>query len=317
MTAPILRIGTRGSPLALAQTESLCRALAAAHPELAAPDAMETVVIRTTGDKVRDRTLAAIGGKGLFTKEIEEALARGAIDLAAHSLKDVPTVLPAGLLIACHLPRADPRDAFISRRAKSLAELPSGAVLGTASLRRSAQVLAARRDLTVVPLRGNVDTRLRKLDEGKMDATILALAGLQRLGLAEAATAILPPELMLPAPAQGVIGIEARRGDTRVMRWLAGIDDSATSACARAERALLAALDGSCRTPIAALAEIVDGKLRLRARILLPDGTRQHDGDRLGVIADAERLGHDLGAELRATAGPGFFDLPIPEGIPV
>jgi len=317
MAAPLLRIGTRGSPLALAQTEGLRRALMAAHPELAAPGAIETVVIRTTGDAVRDRTLSAIGGKGLFTKEIEEALAGGTIDVAVHSLKDVPTVLPEGLVIACHLPRADPRDAFISRRAQSLADLPRGAIVGTSSLRRRAQLLAARRDLTVLPLRGNVDTRLRKLEEGRVDATLLALAGLQRLGLAEAATAILPPELMLPAPAQGVIGIEARRGDARAERWLAAIDDPATSACARAERALLAALDGSCRTPIAALAEIAEGRLRLRARIVQPDGALQHDAERLGAAADAERLGREAGAELRSAAGPGFFDLPIPEQIPV
>ena len=317
MSEPILRIGTRGSPLALAQTESLRRALAAAHPKLAAPRAIETVVIRTTGDKVQDRSLAAIGGKGLFTKEIEEALVHGAIDLAAHSLKDVPTVLPEGLVIACHLPRGDPRDAFVSRRWKSLSDLPPGAILGTSSLRRRAQALSVRRDLTVVPIRGNVETRLRKLEEGRVDATILALAGLERLGLAEAATAVLPPDLMLPAPAQGVIGIEARGGDARALGWLAAIDDPASSACARAERALLAALDGSCRTPIAALAEIMDGKLRLRARIVQPDGTRRHDAERLGAIADAERLGRDAGAELRAAAGPGFFDLPIPGGDPV
>ena len=317
MTAPLLRIGTRGSALALAQTETLRRALAAAHPELAAPDALETVVIRTTGDAVRDRTLAAIGGKGLFTKEIEEALAAGTIDIAVHSLKDVPTVLPDGLAILCHLPRADPRDAFLSRRAADLAGLPRGAVVGTASLRRRAQLLSLRPDLTVLPLRGNVDTRLRKLEEGKVDATVLAVAGLARLGLTGAITTILPAELMLPSPAQGIIGIEARLGDARVRRYLTSIDDAATSAAARAERALLAALDGSCRTPIAALAEIDGATLRLRARIVRPDGGLRHDAERTGMIADAERLGRDAGAELRAIAGPDFFDLPIPEGIPV
>ncbi len=318
MATPVLRIGTRGSPLALIQARELQARLATAHPELAAPGAVEIVVIRTTGDAVTNRTLAAIGGKGLFTKEIEEALLAETIDLAVHSLKDMATVLPADLAITCHLPRADPRDAFVSRGGRRFLDLPPGAVLGSSALRRQAQVLRARPDLKVVPIRGNVDTRLRKMEEGLVDGTLLALAGLLRLGLEHVATEILPSDLMLPAPAQGIIAVETRVADARVVRYLADIDDAATAARAAAERALLAALDGSCRTPIAALAEI-DGadRLTLRARIIRPDGTDCHEAARSGDVADAERLGHDAGAQLRAEAGPGFFDLPIPQGTSV
>jgi hydroxymethylbilane synthase len=316
MATPLLRIGTRGSPLALAQAAETRARLGAAHPELAAPDAIETVVIRTTGDQVRDRTLAAIGGKGLFTKELEEALLAGTVDLAVHSMKDMPTFLPDGLVLACHLPREDPRDAFFSPRAQRLKDLPPGAVVGTASLRRQAQVLFARPDLQVVPLRGNVETRLRKLADGAVDATLLALAGLKRLGLAERITAILETDEMLPAVAQGAIGIETRAGDERVRRWLAPLDDAATAARVTAERALLAALDGSCKTPIAALAVLADGALVLDAMVIRPDGGERHATQRRGAADDAARMGADAGAELRQRAGPGFFDLPIPEGRP-
>ena len=314
MASPILRIGTRGSLLALAQAAAVRRRLGEAIPELAPDNAVETVAIRTTGDRVRDRTLAAIGGKGLFTKEIEEALLAGEIDIAVHSLKDVPTFVPKGLAITCHLPRADPRDAFISSKAASLAELPDGAMVGTASLRRQAQVLHARPDLRLVPLRGNVDTRLRKLAEGAVDATLLAVAGLQRLGMESSITAIIPVEQMLPAPAQGTIAVEARDDDRRVLSWLAAIDDAPTAACSAAERALLAGLDGSCRTPIAALAQIAGDCLTLRARIIRPDGSECHDVERSGPIAAAAALGRDAAAHLRAVAGAGFFDLPLPGG---
>jgi len=318
MARALLRIGTRGSPLALAQARAVAARLAAAHPALAAEDAIETVVIRTTGDRVRDRTLAAIGGKGLFTKEIEEALGEGAIDLAVHSLKDVPTFLPPELAILAHLPRADPRDAFLSLKTAALAALPRGAVVGTASIRRQAQLLSARPDLTVVPMRGNVETRLKKLGEGKVDATLLAVAGLVRLGLERCITEVLPVETMLPAPAQGTIAVEARLDDRRARDWLRAIDDPVTAACSAAERSLLAALDGSCRTPIAALAEVTPaGALLLRARIVRPDGSARHDAARQGALADAALLGRDAGEELRRVAGPGFFDLPIPEGTPV
>ncbi len=314
----MLRIGTRGSPLALIQAEAIRHRLVAAHPELAAAGAIEVVTIRTTGDLVRDRTLAAIGGKGLFTKEIEAALLAHQIDLAVHSLKDMATVLPEGLAILCHLPRADPRDAFISARAKRFLDLSEGAVVGSSALRRQAQILRARPDLRVVPLRGNVETRLGKVSDGKVDATLLAVAGLARLGLESRITEILPTDLMLPAPSQGTIAAEARAGDDRVLRYLAPLDDAATAAQSTAERALLAALDGSCRTPIAALAEIDDrGRLTLHARIIRPDGTQCYEARLSGAVSDTARIGREVGERLRAEAGPGFFDLPIPEGTPV
>ncbi|MBX6369867.1 MAG: hydroxymethylbilane synthase [Rhodospirillales bacterium] len=305
----LLRIGTRGSPLALAQAAELRARLAAAHPALAAPDALETIVIKTTGDAVRDRTLAAIGGKGLFTKEIEEALLSGTIDVAVHSMKDMTTVLPPGLAIGAVLEREDPRDAFFSHAAKSLTALPAGTVVGTASLRRQAQVLHARPDLRVVPLRGNVDTRLRKLDEGAVGATLLALAGLKRLGKAGAATSVLETSEMLPAVAQGAIALEIRADDARVRELVAPLDHAPSATRVTAERALLAALDGSCKTPIAALAELDEGRLRLRAMVIRPDGSEKHEAVREGAPADAERMGRDAGEELRRRAGPGFFDL--------
>jgi hydroxymethylbilane synthase len=309
MHSPLLRIGTRGSPLALAQAHEVRDRLAAAFPDLAAPDAVAITVIRTTGDAITDRTLSAIGGKGLFTKEIEAALLDGAIDIAVHSMKDVPTFQPAGLVVDGFLEREDPRDAFFALNAKSLAELPAGAVVGTASLRRQAQVLLARPDLRVVPFRGNVETRLGKLAAGVVDATLLAVAGLNRLGKADRITAILSPEEMLPAVAQGAIGLERRSADAQAARWVAAITDTPTSLRVAAERALLATLDGSCKTPIAALAEFQDdGKLRLRALIVRPDGSERYAAERIGDAADAVRLGNDAGDELRNQAGPGFFD---------
>ena len=306
---PLLRIGTRGSPLALAQAEETRDRLAAAHPVLAAPDAVEIVVIRTSGDKIQDRTLAEIGGKGLFVKEIDEALLEERIDLAVHSMKDLPTWLPPGVALAAVLPREDPRDALFAREGGSLATLPAGAVVGTASLRRQAQVLLARPDLKIVPIRGNVGTRLAKLAEGQVDATLLAVAGLKRLGQADKITAPLTPEEMLPAVAQGAIALEARADDTRVLDWLASLGDEETERRTAAERACLAVLDGSCRTPIAAYAELDaqgDG-LWLRALVALPDGSQAHRTERRGARADAEALGQQAGDELRAAAGPAFF----------
>ncbi|MEE8271542.1 MAG: hydroxymethylbilane synthase [Alphaproteobacteria bacterium] len=303
-----LRIGTRGSPLALVQARQVADRLAAAHAELAAPGALATVVIKTAGDRVQDRTLAEGGGKALFTKEIEDALLDGTIDLAVHSMKDVPTWLPDGLEIACLLPREDPRDALFARVGDSLGSLPAGAVVGTASLRRRAQILARRPDLTVVPLRGNVGTRLAKLADGKVDATLLAVAGLRRLGEADRITAILAPEEMLPAVAQGAIGIECRAGDDRTLAWVAPLDCAATARRVAAERALLAVLDGSCRTPIAALAELDDsGGLAFDALVARPDGSAMHRVRRTGAGADAVAIGRDAGAELKARAGPDFL----------
>ena len=302
-----LRIGTRGSPLALAQTHETRDRLAAAWPELAAPGAIEIVVTTTTGDAVQDRPLSEIGGKGLFTKELDDAMADGRIDLAVHSMKDVATILPDGIVLPCMLPREDVRDAFLSPAAAHWSDLPKGAVIGTASLRRGAQILHRRPDLVVVNFRGNVQTRLRKLAEGEVAATLLAMAGLRRLGLARHGTA-LPVEDMLPAVGQGAIGITCRADDVRARALLAPLNDSATWTRVTAERAFLALLDGSCRTPIAALAELDGGDLTLRGLVVSPDGSRLHAASRRGSAADAEEMGRDAAREVQAAAGPGFFD---------
>jgi hydroxymethylbilane synthase len=307
MSAPRLRIGTRGSRLARAQTDLVSRALAAAHAELAASGALEVVVLRTTGDRITDRPLAELGGKGLFCKEIETALLERQIDVAVHSVKDLPTWLPDGLVLGAVLEREDPRDVLIARTPASIADLPQRAVVGTASVRRKAQLLAHRPDLRVVNFRGNVDSRLRKLAAGEVDATLLALAGLRRLGI-EGAGIVLSPQQMLPAVGQGAIGIECRADDTRSLGLLAAIDHPASRACVRAERALLAALDGSCHTPIAGHAEIAGGLLHLRALIARPDGSACLRAERVGAPDAAEELGREVGLELRARAGPGFFD---------
>jgi len=307
MTPPLLRIGTRGSPLALAQADELKRRLAAAHASLVAPGAIEISAIRTSGDRAGERPLAEEGGKGLFTKEIEEALFDGRIDVAIHSMKDMLATLPKGLAIAACLPREDPRDALLSPRATSLAALTKGARLGTSSLRRKALALHVRPDLKIVPLRGNVGTRLAKLAAGAAEATILAVAGLKRLGLADKITAALSPNEMLPAPAQGILAVEIRNDDARVRDLLAPLDHAETAACAAAERAFLAALDGSCRTPIAALATIARGRLNLEAAIVSPDGRKLHRTQRDGLAADAAALGRDAGTELKARGGSDFF----------
>jgi len=292
--------------MALRQTALVRDRLIAAHPDLTAAGAVEIVTIRTTGDRVQDRRLAEIGGKGLFTKEIEEALFAGRIDLAVHSLKDVETWLPDGLEIACVLTRDDPRDAFLSMRAASLDALPKGAIVGTASLRRQAQLLRRRPDLTVVPIRGNVNTRLKKLEAGEVDALVLALCGLERLGMAERVTEILSPEVMLPAVGQGALVVERRAADEELRRLLEPLHDQASAACVAAERAMLAALDGSCRTPIAGLAELDGDRLVLEGLLLKPDGSAEIRGMCAGGIDEAEAVGTQLGGELRHRAGPGF-----------
>jgi hydroxymethylbilane synthase len=302
---PILRIGTRGSPLALAQAHALQQALSAAHGWDQA--AVAITVIQTSGDRIVDRALSAVGGKGLFTKEIEQALLEGDIDVAVHSAKDMPTALPAGLALIGCLPRADVRDVFISRKAANFAGLPAQAVVGTASLRRGALVKRLRSDLTVVSLRGNVETRLKKLETGAVDATLLALAGLTRLGLANAATAVLSVDQFLPAVGQGAIVFEARERDTAVRDLLAGVDHADTSSALRAERAFLGELDGSCRTPIAGHATVSDGTLRFRGMILKPDGSEAHEITGAGPAADATRLGADAGRELRSRVPGDFF----------
>ncbi len=304
------RLGTRGSPLALAQAQEVRRRLGDAHPEMAEDGAVEIVVIKTTGDRIQDRALAEIGGKGLFTKEIEEALLADEIDAAVHSMKDVPTWLPDGLVVEHILPREDPRDAFFSPHGDSLAALPQGAKVGTSSLRRQAQVLIARPDLTVEPIRGNVDTRLDKLAAGTVDATLLAVAGLRRLGKAERITAALSVEEMLPAVAQGAIGLEIRAGDERSRSLLDGICCRDSGLRVAAERAMLEVLEGSCRTPIAGLAELSeDGTgLRLRGLLAMPDGSAVFRADLQGSVADPVGLGKALGQELLASAGSDVID---------
>jgi hydroxymethylbilane synthase len=301
----LLRIGTRGSPLALVQARTVRDRLVAALG--CAPEAIEIHVIRTTGDRIQDRPLSEAGGKGLFTKEIEEALLANDVDIAVHSSKDMPTALPDRLaLIAC-LEREDVRDAFVSPRAKSIADLPKGAKIGTASLRRQALVKRMRPDLAVEVFRGNVETRLRKLDEGVVDATLLALAGLKRLGLEKVATALLPIDVFPPAIGQGAVGIEARTDDARTRELVAKIAHRDTFIALEAERAFLAALDGSCRTPIAGYATIDGDALSFRGMILRPDGSEVHETARQGRIADAAKLGADAGQELKRRGGSGFF----------
>ena len=301
-----LRIGTRGSPLALAQAHQVRDQLIAAHDDLNDGN-IEIVSISTKGDRIQNQALAEIGGKGLFTQEIEESLLNGDLDLAVHSTKDVATKLPDGLGIQCFLEREDVRDVFLSQKAASLADLPAGSVVGTASLRRQAQILHHWPGLKVVPFRGNVQSRMRKLQAGEVDATMLALAGLNRLGLSEVATQIVATDIMLPAIAQGAIGIETRIDDDRVNALLAPLNHRETHLRVIAERACLATLDGSCRTPIAGLAEIDGDILTLRAQILLPDGSESHETTQSGPAAQALDIGVRAGEALLAAAGPGFL----------
>ncbi|MBP1806501.1 hydroxymethylbilane synthase [Rubellimicrobium aerolatum] len=308
MTQNPLRIGTRGSPLALAQAHETRQRLMAATglPEAA----FEIVVIRVTGDAVQDRPLSQIGGKGLFTKEIEEALLAGGIDIAVHSMKDMPVEQPEGLLLDCYLPREDPRDAFVTLTAHAgLMDLPEGAVVGTSSLRRRAQLLARRPDLEVVEFRGNVQTRLSKLAQGVAEATFLAMAGMNRLGYADVPARPIPPDAMLPALAQGAIGVERRAADGRAREMLALIHDRDTGLRLAAERAFLRGLDGSCQTPIAGLAEIEGDRLRMRGEILRPDGSRVLADDSTGPLEEGRDIGGVMACRMRREAGPGFFDL--------
>ncbi|MCP5075483.1 MAG: hydroxymethylbilane synthase [Rhodobacteraceae bacterium] len=299
-----LKIGTRGSPLALAQAVETRGRLARALD--LSEDCFEVVVIKTTGDRVQDRPLGEIGGKGLFTKEIEEALLSGGIDIAVHSMKDMPVVFPDGLVLDCHLPREDVRDGFVSKSAGSLADLPQGAIVGTSSLRRKAQLIHSRPDLQVVEFRGNVQTRMRKLSEGVAEATFLAMAGLNRLGMSEVARAIDADE-MLPAIAQGAIGIERRVNDAETAAALSLINDVDTTTRLAAERALLEGLDGSCQTPIAGLAELRGNQMRLRGQVLRPDGSEAISHELSGPADRAAVLGADMAVWLRERMGVGFF----------
>ncbi len=300
-----LRIGTRGSPLALAQANET-RALLAHAWDLPF-EAFEVVIIRTTGDRVIDRPLSQIGGKGLFTKEIEDALLDGGIDIAVHSMKDMPVAQPGGLMLDGYLTREDPRDAFVSLSHTAIPDLAQGATVGTSSLRRKAQILARRPDLNVVEFRGNVQTRLKKLEDRVAEATFLAMAGLNRLKMDEVPARAIGTDEMLPAIAQGAIGIERRGVDSRVAALLEPIHHEETAQRLAAERAFLAALDGSCQTPIAGLAELSDGRLHLRGEILRPDGSDVLEDAGDCVIADGAALGHEMGKRLLGRAGPGFF----------
>lgn len=304
-SAPFLRIGTRGSLLALTQARLVQRLLAETHA--VEPERIAITVISTSGDRITDRPLSEAGGKGLFSKEIETALAAGEVDIGVHSSKDLASALPAGLTLAAFLEREDVRDAFVSLAHATLADLPPGARLGTSSIRRAAQVLRARPDLEIVPFRGNVDTRLKKLEDGVADATLLASAGLNRLGRADRVTSYLDPGHFLPAPAQGAIGIEIREGDARTAAIVAPLDHAPTATAIVAERALLATLDGSCRTPIGAFTELNAISCTLTAEILSPDGREFYRDTASGPALDAARIGSQLGRTLLERAGPRFL----------
>jgi len=301
-----LKIGTRGSPLALAQAYETRRRLMAAFdlPE----QAFEVVVITTSGDRIQDRPLKEVGGKGLFTKEIEEDMLSAKIDIAVHSMKDMPVAQPEGLLLDTYLPREDVRDAFVSPKLKQLADLEQGATVGTSSLRRRAQLLNKRPDLNIVEFRGNVQTRLKKLADGVAEATFLAMAGLNRMGYDDVAQSPIEVDEMLPAVAQGAIGIERRADDMRVADMLAAIHDVETGQRLVAERAFLAALDGSCQTPIGGLAVLEGGAIYLRGEILRPDGSECLTDEDRSPIEDAADMGRAVAERLRARAGEGFFD---------
>jgi len=299
-----LNIGTRGSPLALAQANETRDRLAQALG--LSVNCFAVVPIKTTGDRVQDRALRDLGGKGLFTKEIEDALLDGSIDIAVHSMKDMPVEQPEGLILDTWLPREDVRDAFIAPGFSGIADLPQGAVVGTSSLRRRAQLLARRPDLQVVEFRGNLQTRMRKLSEGVAQATFLAMAGLNRLEM-QVGQSPIAPEDMLPAVAQGAIGIERRLNDPRVEQMLARIGDVPTAQRITAERAFLATLDGSCQTPIAGLAQLDGASVWLRGEILRPDGSVVLAGERRGPVTDGAAMGEDLARDLLDRAGHGFF----------
>jgi hydroxymethylbilane synthase len=304
-TSPLI-IGTRGSPLALAQAHETRRRLSTAFD--LSPEAFVIKVIKTTGDKILDRPLKEIGGKGLFTREIEDDMLRGAIDIAVHSMKDMPVLQPNGLVLDTYLPREDVRDAFVSAGHDRLADLPSGAVVGTSSLRRRAQLLHFRPDLNVIEFRGNVQTRLKKLEDNVADCTFLAMAGLRRLDMAHVAKSAIETEEMLPAVAQGAIGIERRIDDTRAAQMLEAIHDKETGQRLVAERAFLEALDGSCETPIAGLSELDGTNMRLRGQVLRPDGSESIGDDVSGSIEDGAEMGRAMAAKLLAEAGEGFFE---------
>jgi hydroxymethylbilane synthase len=301
-----LRIGTRGSALALAQARELKERLVSA--QCRQDSDVEIVAIETTGDRITNRSLTEIGGKGLFTAQIEQRLGDGRIDMAVHSSKDMPSILPDGLELSCFLPRESPEDCLVSHRADSIETLPEGAVVGSASLRRGALIRRIRPDVRIVNFRGNVHSRLRKLDEGDVDATILALAGLNRLGLAERVARRLPVDTFPPAPGQGAICVETRTGDNVTTGLLRKINDPATAAALACERSFLAGLDGSCRTPIAGLAVVDGAEVVLHGMVLKPDGSEMHELWLSGPVGEAAAIGAQAAQKLRRDAGANFFE---------
>lgn len=308
-----LRIGTRGSPLAMAQAYETRKRLQENFEELNEDGAIEIVVLKTQGDMILDKSLMELGGKGLFTKELDTALLADEVDICVHSMKDVPTWLPEGTILPCNLPREDTNDAFISKggEVKSIAELPDNSVIGTASLRRQAQLMAQNPTLKCVNFRGNVQTRLRKLDDGVVDATLLAIAGLKRMNMDSCATSVLDWDEMLPAVAQGAIGIQCRSDDERSLKYIEKLNHPETKACVDCERAFLEALDGNCKTPIAGQARIIDGKIVFRGLIAMPDGSEKYTTESEGAIEDAKDIGRKAGEELKAQAGDKFFEMMV------
>lgn len=308
-----LRIGTRGSPLALAQAYETRRRLQEKFPELKDEGAIEICVLKTQGDMVLDKSLMELGGKGLFTKELDTALLGDQVDICVHSMKDVPTWLPEGTILPCNLPREDTNDAFIYKdgSVKRIEDLPDESVIGTASLRRQAQLMAKNPTLKCVNFRGNVQTRLRKLDDGVVDATLLAIAGLKRMDMDGCATSVLDWDEMLPAVAQGAIGIQCRSDDERSLKYIEALNHPETKACVDCERAFLEALDGNCKTPIAGQARIIDGKIVFRGLIAMPDGSLKFETEAEGAVEDARDIGFEAGKELKERAGEKFFEMMV------
>jgi hydroxymethylbilane synthase len=312
-TVQPLRIGTRGSPLALAQAYETRKRLQENFPELREEGAIEICVLKTQGDMILDKSLMELGGKGLFTKELDTALLGNEVDICVHSMKDVPTWLPDGTVLPCNLPREDTNDAFIHKdgSVKRIEDLPDHSVIGTASLRRQAQIMAKNPTLKCVNFRGNVQTRLRKLDDGIVDATLLAIAGLKRMNMDGCATSVLDWDEMLPAVAQGAIGIQCRDDDERSLKYIAALNHAETKACVDCERAFLEALDGNCKTPIAGQAKIIDGKIQFRGLIAMPDGSLKYETSAEGEVADAKQIGLKAGQELKERAGAKFFEMMV------
>ena len=308
-----LRIGTRGSPLALAQAYETRKLLQESFPELREDGTIEICVMKTQGDMILDKSLMELGGKGLFTKELDVALLADEVDICVHSMKDVPTWIPDGTVLPCTLRREQTNDAFIYKDGSvtRIEDLPDGSVIGTASLRRQSQLMAKNPTFKCVNFRGNVQTRLRKLDDGVVDATLLAIAGLKRMGMEGCATSILEWDEMLPAVAQGAIGIQCRSDDERALKYLAALNHVDTKSCIDCERSFLEALDGNCKTPIAGQARIVDGKIFFRGLIAMPDGTLKFETSAEGPVADAIEIGLKAGQDLKAQAGDKFFEMMV------